>query len=478
MKHLSYCNPLPLPDYPRGRFSRAAHRHGNLWMRSQRRDFRETADPSVLYHDGVWYLYPSAGMAYVSTDFVKWEHVRMEPYDIGYAPTVVRHGNLFLLTACQAPLYSAPHPLGPWTERGPFRLPSGSAVENWADPMLFGDDDGRLYAYWGLGGPGIFGAELHPGHPEQLLTEPEILFAFNPAHQWERFGEVHQNPGTSYVEGPWMLKRNGIYYLTYAAPGTQFRCYGMGVYVGESPLGPFQYQSHNPIAYDTQGLVHGPGHGCIVEGPGDTLWAFYTCLVRNEHAFERRVGLDPAWIDEHGLLRTACASETPQWAPGALAHPASGNDVGLQPVSLNCRATATSEAPGRDAAYANDHGMRTWWQAADDDAAPALSIDLQGEFVLEACRILWKEPGLDYDSGVQPGPCQYRIEISTQDDIWSTALDCTDNAIDYLIDYRCFEPVAATRVRLVVSGVPPGIGVGVIDFTVFGLSACRCMIDE
>ena len=84
----TYCNPLPIPDYPIGR---NAPDGGRFW--------RELADPTVIYEDGVWYLYPSCGMVWWSEDFVTWRHKRMEPYDCGYAPTVVKHRGRFWLLA-------------------------------------------------------------------------------------------------------------------------------------------------------------------------------------------------------------------------------------------------------------------------------------------------------------------------------------------------------------------------------------------
>ncbi len=83
----TYCNPLVLPNYPRGRNSHNKATDPNF-KHVTPRDYRETADPTVLYHEGKWYLYPSCGMAYVSEDFVTWQHHPTEPPDVGYAPTV------------------------------------------------------------------------------------------------------------------------------------------------------------------------------------------------------------------------------------------------------------------------------------------------------------------------------------------------------------------------------------------------------
>src|SRR5210317_2150440 len=119
-----YCNPIPLPDYPRGRQCHGERKVSNhLWMHPVARDFRETADPSVIYEDGKWYLYSSGGMAYVSEDFCTWKHVRLEPYDCGYAPTVVKYRDRFLLTACGAPIFESDNPLGPFREVGRMEMP-------------------------------------------------------------------------------------------------------------------------------------------------------------------------------------------------------------------------------------------------------------------------------------------------------------------------------------------------------------------
>jgi hypothetical protein len=133
------CNPIPLPDYPRGACTYGDKPTQTGFLQNPPMDFRETADPSVLYCGGKWYLYPSCGMAWMSEDFRTWTHHRIEPYGIGYAPTAVEHRGRFLLTACHAPVFAADHPLGPFKELGKLRKPDGAFVEPFADPMLFAD---------------------------------------------------------------------------------------------------------------------------------------------------------------------------------------------------------------------------------------------------------------------------------------------------------------------------------------------------
>ena len=53
--------------------------------------------------------------------------------------------------------------------------------------MLFSDDDGKLYYYWGCSpAGGIWGVELDANDPTKVLTEPAELIPFRPdIHPWE-----------------------------------------------------------------------------------------------------------------------------------------------------------------------------------------------------------------------------------------------------------------------------------------------------
>ena len=58
-------------------------------------------------------------------------------------------------------------------------------------------------------------------------------------------GMLSQKP---YIEGAWMDKWDGKYYLQYACPGAQYNVYADGVYIGDSPLGPFPLAKNNPFS--------------------------------------------------------------------------------------------------------------------------------------------------------------------------------------------------------------------------------------
>jgi hypothetical protein len=100
----TFCNPLPIPNHPVGVFARGVTHGtpdpGTGRLLGYREQYRELADPVVLWHEGKWYLYPSVDMAWVSADKgATWQHHPLNVRDVGYAPTVVYHRGRFLLAA-------------------------------------------------------------------------------------------------------------------------------------------------------------------------------------------------------------------------------------------------------------------------------------------------------------------------------------------------------------------------------------------
>lgn len=459
----TYCNPIPLPDYPIGRNCYIKEKHTRM-------DYRETADPTVIYEDGKWYLYPSCGMMYWSEDFIHWTHHKMDPYDCGYAPTVVKHNGYFYLLASSSGLYRSKTPLGPFECIGPMRDINGKELRV-DDPMLFSDTDGRLYLYCGCGG-GIKGAELDMNNPTQLITPLEIMFEMDTVnHIWERMGDWNEDGTYSWTEGAWMYKRGDTYYLTYCGPGTEWTTYAMGAYKGQSPLGPWKYMETSPFMSNRTGLVRGPGHGCIVDGPGETTWAFYTCCLCYAGEFERRIGYDPIGFDESGNIIPTTSSEIPQWVPGLIPEPHKGNNAGLVPLTQHKKYSATSQAPGREPIYAVDDSMLSWWQPAEEDSEPALTVQValtDKPLDIYSARIIWRDVGLDLKAGIMAGPFGYRIEAEDTDGNWVCVLDRSDSTEDLIIDYHPIKHLKAKQVRLVICKWPKGIAPGVINFTVFG----------
>ena len=472
----TFCNPLPIPDYPIGRLARTVTNgepsgDAGLWLLEQKEQFRELADPTALWDDGKWYLYPSVDMAWVSADNgATWQHHPLNIRDVGYAPTVVKHRGKFLLMASDSVLYSSDSALGSFAEAGRIQVPRVAGMPGFTDPMLFSDDDGRLFFYWGCTqSGGIWGVELDATNSTKTLTTPKELFHFDPvAFPWEAVGDWNQNTTAGWVEGSWMVKRAGKYFLTFSAAGTENRTYAMGAYTSSSPLGPFTPQKRNPFFRNVDGLVTGTGHGCVVAGPEDRLWTFYTIRAGVVHGFERRLGMDRVEIDANGELDVPSATSLPQWLPGKIPAGQKSADTGWLPINGGMPAFGSSSAPNLLGRFAVDNEMRTWWQPAADDSHPMLTSQFPALATIHAVRVIWRDVGLDSNRGVMPGPFRYRVELETARNQWTTILDRSESKEDLLIDYREVTPTVGSRARLAIIGWPKGITPGVAEFTVFG----------
>jgi len=480
----TFCNPLSIPSIPQGKDGWYANRYGMFSDENKPDnvtwpDYRSISDPTVFYWDNKWYLYPSYGMAWVSEDFEHWKHVRTEPYCPKYSPAIAPWNGRFLMVSWNNPLYVSDDPLGPFELLGDFIGTDGKEFVP-CDPCIFTDDDGRIYMYAfsseAVEGKAYFrsmivGYELDQVNPRQVVRGPVRILEMNPKENWwDRYGFYGEDTTYCWVEGPHLLKHNGRYYMIYAAPDTCNTAYVQAVYYSDrGPLDGFVQQKKNPLTFHREGIVGGAGHGCVVEGPDQTLWAFYTISTPYYHSCERRIGMDMVAVDENGELYCPFGvTDTPQYIPGLIGRPLEeGNSPGYLPIAKRWRPTATSALPGRDAIYATDESSITWWEPAYDDPVPALTNNLQSAFRIGAARVFWRECGLDYEKGIVPGPIRYLIE-GHLDGEWFPLVDRRESEDELNIDYRYFEPKRCDQVRLTITGAPEGIHPGVIDFTVFG----------
>ena len=488
MSAATYCNPLSLPDLPSGRWLDTDLTKADP---ADFPDYRSISDPSVVYDDGRWILYPSYAVAWVSEDFVHWKHVDIGVPHLRYSPAVVKfRGKWYLTGHSVKEMYCADSPLGPFVKCGEITDSHGNVCPV-PDPCFLTDGD-RLYLYWTYcGAPaegenielitGTAGVEMDPDRPWQMRGEPVLLNRFDPKIEWQRIGEHNENRRMGWVEGQWVKKIGTRYYLLYSGSGTEYATYASGIAVSdEGPLSGFHPQkNHDPLTRKTHGLMRGAGHGCLVDGPGGTLWIFYTCLFCYHHMYERRIGMDPVGIDKDGELYCPEVTDIPQFAPGVLPYPEQGNGTGWQPLTFMQRPVGTSHAPGRDPLYASDDSVLTWWQPADDDPEPAITVPLgqpgrATRFTIRAVRLIWRDVGMETAKGIDPGPFRYVVEYAEDPGLanWQTLIDASENEEDLPIDYRETEEVRARGVRLRILGFPDGITPGLVSLTAFGEAVC------
>lgn len=483
---LTYCNPLPIPDVPSGRWLDTDLTKDNPL---DYHDYRSISDPSVVYHEGKWILYPSYSVAYVTEDFVNWKHVDIGVPNMRYSPAIVEfRGKWYLGGHSMTKVYCADSPLGPFTLCGHTTDHHGN-ITAVADQCFLADGD-RFYMYWIQTYPPkdwedietvtcTVGVEMDPDKPWKMLHEPVIINRYDANLKWQRTGEHHQNCRMGWIEGQWIKKIGSRYYLMYSGSGTEFSTYANGIAISnEGPLtGFYPQKNHDPLTYKRHGLLRGAGHGCLVDGPNGTLWTFYTNIFCYNHMYERRISMDPVGIDENGELYCPAVTETPQYAPGMLPHPELGNDTGWLPLTFLQRPTATSCAPGRSAIYASDESVLTWWQPADDDAAPTITFRLghATRYYVHAVRLIWRDVGMETLKGIMPGAFQYVIEYAPNSglDKWEILIDASENTDDLCVDYRPVDVVMAYGIRMRILGSPKGITPGVVSLTAFG-----CAVNE
>lgn len=281
-------------------------------------DLMGPADPHVIRHDGMYYLYPTwDGKGYnvfTSPDLVNWtrkEKCFTAPQGGAWAPDVFHNargdGKFYLYYTVDGPGKSkqigvavADGPLGPFVDGGVLFTKA-------IDAHMFQDDDGALYLYYvEINSPGNRIHVQPMADPTRKKDTPPVL-VIEPTEPWERAqGWI--------TEGPWMLKRNGLCHLMYSGSGADGPDYAIGYATAASPLGPFKKHPGNPIA-KRGGGVFGPGHHCVVEGPNGGLWMVYHQKADAGINWRRFLAVDPLWFDADGVIRAKTTRGTPQPAP-------------------------------------------------------------------------------------------------------------------------------------------------------------------
>lgn len=380
--------------------------------------YREAADPSIVYFKGKHYLFPSMTAGFlVSDNLIDWIFYSLKGLPVyDYAPDVRVVGEYIYFSASHrtknCSFYRTKDPvIGEFEEiEGTFPF--------W-DPNLFEDEDGRVYFYWGCSNQTpIYGVELNPGDMKPIGDKVALIFGNIKEHGFERNFENHitkspeeleeivqgyvaRNPNISeeylqtlrgyinnnpFIEGAWMNKHNGKYYLQYASPGTEYNIYSDGVYIADSPLGPFTVANNNPFSYKPGGFLPGAGHGSTFEDGHANLWHAATMRISVNHIFERRVGIWPAGYDQDGELY--CNQRYGDW-PFRIesAHRNQWEDPEWMLLSYNKPATASSYVENKEAAKATDENVQTWWRAASNATGEWLEIDLKQECDVHAVQI-------------------------------------------------------------------------------------------
>lgn len=460
----TYCNPLNLDyTYPF---------HNSHLGKS----YRSGADPAVVEFRGEYYMFVTRSWGYWhSKDLLNWDFITPEKwYFEGCNAPAAHNYKDSILYVCGNPsgamsiLYTDNPKRGDWKA-----VPS--VLHDLQDPALFIDDDERAYMYWGSSNRWpIRGKELDMKNKFlPIAKKPDSLLFLRPdIHGWERFGENHTSDIKQFIEGAWMTKHNGKYYLQYAAPGTQFNVYGDGVYVGKSPLGPFEYAAHNPFCYKPGGFATGAGHGSTVCGPGGIYWHFGTIHLSINYKFERRLCMFPTFFDEDGAMYSdTYFGDYPHYSPDQVSRQTtSGGFRGWMLLSYGKPVKASSQLESYPVENVTDENLKTFWVAEKNDDKQWVEIDLEEVSDVYALQLNF----FDYEEtgfwGRMPNLRQrYLVEASVDGARWRVLVDYRNSFRDAPHNYiELDQPIEARYIRYRHHYVP-GKNLAMGDIRVFGL---------
>jgi len=462
----TYCNPVNI-DYgytPIPNFSE--------WGRH-----RATADPLIVNYKGDYFLFSTNQWGYWwSSDMVNWNFVPrkfLRPWNEGYdelcAPAAGIIGDTMLVFGST---YTSSFTI--WMSTNPktddwYPLVDSFAIGGW-DPAFFTDDDGRFYMYNGSSNQyPVYGVELNRKTMQPLSTRTEMYLLEPWRYGWQRFGEYMDDTFLDpFIEGAWMTKNNGKYYLQYGAPGTEFSGYADGVVVGNSPLGPFIPQSM-PFSYKAGGFVRGAGHGATFQDNWNNYWHVSTIGVCVKNNFERRIGIWPAGFDAEGVMYCNTAfGDYPTYLPDGKEDHLKSRFTGWMLLNYQKPVTVSSTYGQYAANFAVDESIKTYWSASTSNENEWIQSDLGALSTVMAIQINYADQDAEFLGKSLGVYHKYKIFESFDGNKWNLLVDKSQNNTDVPHDYiELTKPVKTRYLKLVNIQMPTG-KFAISGFRVFG----------
>lgn len=168
---------------------------------------------------------------------------------------------------------------------GPFRDAIGSPL--WRtpyanDPALFIDDDGKAYLY--------FHGQVGDNFSGQDFDYRVVEMADDMLSVRGDFVKMDMGGHEPTMEGPWVFKRNGLYYFTMPENYRE-----LSHYTSSSPMGPWTYRG---VFMEAEGLNN---HHSIVQYKGEWILFYHRWLATGEpdRAAARGEGSLPVGYQRH-----------------------------------------------------------------------------------------------------------------------------------------------------------------------------------
>lgn len=275
-----------------------------------------TADPAPMVYNDKVYLYTSHDednstwfvmndwRVYTTEDMMNWtDHGVVASYktfawakgDAWAIQVVERDGKFYLYAPVTSGINNRPaigvavsdSPYGPFYDALGKPLVQG----DWGDidPTVFIDDDGQAYLYWG--NPSCYYVKLNE---DMISFNGEIVRI--PMTE-ASFGKREGNPErpTLYEEGPWLYKRNSLYYLLWAGGPIPEH---IGYSTSKSPTGPWEYAG-TIMPTEGRSFTNHPG---IADYKGKTYLFYHNGALPGGGGFARSVCVQEAVFDKGGSI--------------------------------------------------------------------------------------------------------------------------------------------------------------------------------
>ena len=453
-------------------------------------------EPVVLIFQDDYYLFVSHRRGYFySKDFQNWTYVDAPNYPAGVVSVVEFNGELIGCSMNNRNVYKAIDPKkGVWEKIGEL------SSDRYGDANLFADDDGRLYLYFGWSQIMPFQVvELDTKTFKEKSAPKPLFFSDIKNHGFEVRkpedviysifnGRREYNPEElPWIEGPWMTKHNGKYYLQYAAIGLEFISYSHGIYVSDSPTGPFTYSEHNPLTFKTSGFQVGAGHGSTFHDKKGNLWTI--CMIPAHYGEGGRgseLAIFPTAVDKDGVMYSDTGyGDYPQYYPADRKVGGADNYTGWTLLSYKKRTEVSSTSGNYLPVNALDEDFLTCWAAETGDPGEYFMVDLGGIASVNAIQINWDHIGAQQAARpaggmgapgaapAAPGPdtryqC-YEVSVSPDGNFWTKVISKPENNLELKHDYNEFDtPVNARYVKVTNVATYDNAKFSIKDLRIFG----------
>lgn len=240
-------------------------------------------DPFILRHNGKYYLYPSTEMdrdinCFSSDDLVHFQYegkVTNDPVTQGaYAPEVIYAYNRFYL--CTSPHGNGHYIFTSKSPLGPFKRMTDN-IQNMIDGSFALDEKHTLH----------FLRANHNG-----ISVSKMNVDGQASHRQDLNAPLY-----GWTEGPFLIYRDGFYYLTYCGNHLESKGYRVHYSTSKEMLGDYR-PAMNPLLISTTGDYSCLGHSSTVLAPDlDGYYLAYHHLFPlnppvNGSKFTRNLGLD------------------------------------------------------------------------------------------------------------------------------------------------------------------------------------------